>query len=664
MIHSKRKGLHNALTSFKKQSHKMKRFTDADSQILYKLVEDITGTSQKGHYKKEIIQSSIQMRMSELKIKDFTLYLKKIKTDAEEYKLFVNLITIHTTSWFREKPHYDDLEKRILELYNQNIKKIKLLSLACSTGQEAYSSALILESFRQKKSDFDYEILGVDLDQVSLQFAQRCVYRKDELDSIPQKYRSLVLMGFQKNEGFFTLDSEIRKRVKFAAHNLKDCVNHLDNSSFDFIFLRNVLIYFDVQEAFKIIENCAALLNNHGLLFLGHSEFPTVLPDTLSRYSSSSLKKKIEVKQNKTLKVNKVTISHSQSNLNKRKLLIIDDFSVIRSAIKSALSDSQFIIDEAASAEKASDLLKDKQYDLITLDINMPGESGTEWLRRQRANGLKTPIVIISSTEAKEAELVFGALSEGAQDYISKEILYKNKLEFIATINALIYSDQNRLASKSIQRNSSHVVNINPEMKFGPEVIVIGSSTGGPDALWNLLKNLKGDFAPIVIVQHISHQFSEHFATTLKRVSGLEVRGDVDGEYLKRNHIYVARGDYHLTIKSADRGLYISHDNTAMTNGFRPSVDVLFNSVAQLTEPAQAIILTGMGADGAWGMKQIYKRPYTQTIAQSEESCIVYGMPKEAIEMGGVHFVGDILDIRKQIENLAKLPRLKKKKAS
>ena len=357
-------------------------------------------------------------------------------------------------------------------------------------------------------------------------------------------------------------------------------------------------------------------------------------------------------------------VSHAKPNTNKRKLLVIDDFSVIRAAIKSALSDGNFAIDEASSAEQATELLKDKQYDLITLDINMPGETGTDWLKRQRAQGLKTPIVIISSTESKEAEQVFGALSEGAQDYISKEVLYKNRSEFVATINALIYSDQNRSISKQNRSNTSLARTSQPEMKYSPEVIVIGSSTGGPDALWNLLKNLKGDFAPIVIVQHISHQFSEHFATTLKRVSGLEVRGNVDGEYLKRNHIYVARGDYHLVVKSSDRGLYIVHDQSAVTNGFRPSVDILFNSVAQIVEPVQAIILTGMGADGAWGMKQIHRRANSHTIAQSEESCIVFGMPKEAIEMGGVHFVGDILDIRKQIENASQLPRIDKKKAS
>lgn len=642
----------------------MRKFSDSDSHILYKLVEDITGTSQKGHYKKEIIQNSVIMRMNEIKIKDFSLYLKKIKSDSDEYNVFVNLITIHTTSWFREMPHYDDLEKRLEVLYKSGTKKVRLLSLACSTGQEVYSAALVLEKFRQKSKDFDYEILGTDLDQVSLKHAQRCVYKKDEMVGIPKAYHSLVLVGFQKNEGYFTLDSEIRKRVKFESHNLKEAYQNLQQNSFDFVFLRNVLIYFDVKDALLIVENCKNLLNSNGLLFLGHSEFPSIIPDCFARYSSSSLKKKDTSKKSLATVATKTVVSHTKVNTNKRKLLVIDDFSVIRAAIKSALSDGNFSIDEASSAEQASELLKNKQYDLITLDINMPGETGTDWLRRQRTNGLKTPIVIISSTESKEAEQVFGALSEGAQDYISKEVLYKNRSEFVATINALIYSDQNRSMSKQSRPSMSLSRTVEPEMKYSPEVIVIGSSTGGPDALWNLLKDIKGNVAPIVIVQHISHQFSEHFATTLKRVSGLEVRGNIDGEYLKRNHIYVARGDYHLVIKSSDRGLYLVHDQSAVTNGFRPSVDILFNSVAQLNEPVQAIILTGMGADGAWGMKQIHRQAHSHTIAQSEESCIVFGMPKEAIEMGGVHFVGDILDIRKQIENAAQLPRLDKKKAS
>jgi len=630
------------------------KLNNTELNILYKLVEDITGTSQEGSKKKEIIQNSIVLRMNTLKIIDFFQYLKILKTNQNEYDYFVHLITIHTTSWFRELPHYVEMEKRIIDLFQKGQRHFRVLSLACSTGQEVYSSGLMMELLCKKYPQMSYEIIGSDIDSVSLEIASKCIYKNDDLSQIPKKYHQFILLGFDKNNGFFTLENNLRNKISFKKINLKELHLNLQNQKFDFIFLRNVLIYFDFTDALKLLSNSAQLLSDQGLLMLGHSEFPNEIPVELIRHNSSCLRKNLKINSKMNMQPNqnqnnsKLSLSETGAPT-RRRLLLIEDFKVIRASIISALTDCNFIIDEASSAEEASVMLEQRSYDLITLDINLPGESGTQWLRRQRAHGLKTPIVIISSTEAKEAALVFGALSDGAQDYISKEVLYKNRGEFVTMINTLIYSDKKERKSLPII-NKNKIVMQSEMNKIIPEVIVIGASTGGPDALWKLLKNLGSNTPPIIIVQHISVQFAEHFAVTLKRVAGVEVSGHIDGEILKRNHIYVARGDYHLTVKSSEKGLYICHDQSAIVNGFRPSVDVLFDSIAQLKEPAMAILLTGMGADGALGMKRIHTRPNTYTIAQTEESCIVFGMPKEAIEMGAVNFVGDLTEIRKQIE--------------
>jgi chemotaxis methyl-accepting protein methylase/CheY-like chemotaxis protein len=461
----------------------MFKMTDSDLIILYKLVEEITGTSQQGQKKKEIIQNSLTSRLETLKINDFSQYLKKIKHESQEYAIFVNLITIHTTSWFREMPHFNDLENRVESLYKGGQKHFRIISLACSTGQEVYSTALLMQSLSERLPQLSFEIVGTDIDPLSIAIGQRCIYKNEELSQIPKKFQSQILMGFNKNQGFFTLEASLRKKVSFRNLNLKDGFDHLFGEKFDFIFLRNVLIYFDLHEALKIVSHCAEILTDQGLLLLGHSEFPVDIPSQLTRFSPSCLKKNLKfTSSQKISKISEIKKTNTASSIpdnrssGKRRLLLIDDFTVIRASIKSALADCNFLIDEAASAEKASEMLEHNTYDLITLDINLPGENGTQWLRRQRASGLKTPIVIISSTEAKEAALVFGALSDGAQDYISKEVLYKNRSELVATVNALIYSDKSKTQHQSVVRTGKKQ-NYLTGAKVSPDVIVIGSSS-------------------------------------------------------------------------------------------------------------------------------------------------------------------------------------------
>jgi two-component system chemotaxis response regulator CheB len=186
--------------------------------------------------------------------------------------------------------------------------------------------------------------------------------------------------------------------------------------------------------------------------------------------------------------------------------------------------------------------------------------------------------------------------------------------------------------------------------KFSPEVIVIGASTGGPDALCKLLGNFPQLCPPVVVVQHISYEFAEAFAERLSHVSGLPL-GQIGTDHkLERGHLYLAKGDYHLEFfESTKSGLCLRENNDGLVNGHRPSVDTLFTSLAKAHVQAMSVLLTGMGQDGANGMLELSMRGQTYNLAQDEESSVVFGMPKKAIDNGSVSFVGNIFELRNEI---------------
>ncbi|MEZ4873328.1 MAG: LbtU family siderophore porin [Bdellovibrionales bacterium] len=224
----------------------------SDEELIYSLAEVLTNTCQSGPKRRSVIVSNVEKRMLETGIADLAKYLNFAVTSSTEMDHLMSSLTIHTTSWFREMPHFDSFEKYMVEK-KKMLRPFRLLCAACSTGEEPYSFALVLEKYRKNNPHFEYEVIANDIDSVSVNHAQRAIYPVKDLKSIPERYRDSVLVGSGKTESLMTLDPEIRKRVKFQSHDLRKILI-APGKKFDFVVCRNVLIYFDEEQIKHVIK--------------------------------------------------------------------------------------------------------------------------------------------------------------------------------------------------------------------------------------------------------------------------------------------------------------------------------------------------------------------------------------------------------------------------
>jgi two-component system chemotaxis response regulator CheB len=276
---------------------------------------------------------------------------------------------------------------------------------------------------------------------------------------------------------------------------------------------------------------------------------------------------------------------------------------------------------------------------VITLDLEMPGMGGIQMLREiMRRHRL--PVIVVSSHSTDGASVTFKALGLGAFDFVTKPRdvsmhMAESAAELIAKIKAAA-------ECKVVRPGSVLGVPARPEKissgKNAPpptKLVAIGISTGGPQALEFLLAQLPPDFpGTIVIVQHMPEGFTDMFARRLDEISSLRVKEAQSGDALQAGRVLVCPGSRHIKVKRMTRGDIVVLNDEVRVNGHRPSVDVLFHSVAEEFGPqAVAALMTGMGDDGAEGLGAV-KKAGGLTIAQSEESCVVFGMPKAAIERG------------------------------
>ena len=506
---------------------------------------------------------------------------------------------------------------------------------ACSTGEEVYSFALLMEYIRTKHPKFEYKILGCDIDPVSVEKGKKAVYREDAVTSIPQKFQSMLLMGSGKTSGLFTFDKEIRKRCDFGVANLRD--KQLGVSSYDIVTCRNALIYFEPNIMNGIVSNLVRLMKPNGLFIVGTSDF-------------------IEPEKHKLKDLGKsVYVMEGQSGLSGHssapKVLIVDDSLTIRNSMSKLLIKEGFRVDTAGSAQEATEYLRKEKPSLITLDLHMPGMDGQTWLTQQRANGLTTPVIIISGASPSEAKSVLNALGNGAQDYFEKEALMNNPIKIVEGLKAIIETYQSKKDKKprlAQPTSGQSKLKISPKR---PSVVVMGASTGGTEALVRVLEKMPLNSPPIVIVQHINHNYAKPFHERLCRLSGLQMAEAVNGCLLKDGHIYMSHSDIHIELIARNDEIRIKTSNMGPINGVRPAVDCLFRSATFLGNKVCAVLLTGMGKDGAAGMLELRKKGAV-TIAQDEESCVVYGMPKAAVEMGAVMVVGNLGDIRVELRSI------------
>lgn len=324
------------------------------------------------------------------------------------------------------------------------------------------------------------------------------------------------------------------------------------------------------------------------------------------------------------------------------KVLIVDDSSVIRSIIKEALSHSHHIkvVGEAEDPLVARELIKKLNPDVLTLDVEMPKMDGITFLiNLMRLRPM--PVIMLSTLTTKGADITLQALEIGAVDFIAKptvQELIATKASFkevlIEKITQAVSIDQKNFKLSGTLAKSKAVKasgNILPFLgvKRANHLIAIGASTGGTEAIKKLLVTLPSNAPAIVITQHIPKTFSLRFAQRLNEICQVEVHEATHGQKIKEGHVYIAPGDKHLEVVDKNGVLFCTLNDGAEVNRHKPAVDVLFDSVRGNSDNVQAILLTGMGQDGAQGMLRL-KELGARTIIQDKNSSLIWGMPGRA----------------------------------
>jgi two-component system chemotaxis response regulator CheB len=322
------------------------------------------------------------------------------------------------------------------------------------------------------------------------------------------------------------------------------------------------------------------------------------------------------------------------------KVIVVDDSALVRKLLTAVLSgDPQLqVVDTAADPYEAREKIKQHNPDVITLDVEMPKMDGITFLRNlMRLRPM--PVVMVSSLTEEGADVTMTALMIGAVDFVPKP-----KLGIAEGLTAMAEELRAKVKMAAHARVRYREVSKPPgpaskpprvvEYKTTDRVIAIGASTGGTEAVAEVLARLPPDVPAVMIAQHIPEVFSTRFAKRLHDNSAMSVTEAKDGDAVLLGHAYVAPGDYHLRIARSGAKFYCKVTRDEQVNRHRPSVDVLFESVATAVgKSALGVILTGMGSDGAEGLLQM-RNAGASTIAQDRETSVVWGMPGEAVKRG------------------------------
>ena len=335
-----------------------------------------------------------------------------------------------------------------------------------------------------------------------------------------------------------------------------------------------------------------------------------------------------------------------QAPQRKIKVLIVDDSAIVRKILSEAVSaePDMEVVGTAPDPYVARDKIMALQPDVLTLDIEMPRMDGLTFLKRLMHHH-PIPTIIISSLGQASCTAALEALRCGAVDVLAKPAGPYSVGDLRQVLAAKIRGAAGarpRLATAPAAEKPTPT----RRTSFHPgTVIAVGASTGGTVAIQDILLRLPSDIAGMVITQHIPAGFSRAFADRLNTICAMEVREAVSGDLLRQGLALVAPGDYHMLLRRSAAGYVVELQQGPPVCYQRPSVDVMFASVAQAAGAhAVGLLLTGMGNDGAKGMLAL-KRAGAPTIAQDEASCVVYGMPREAVRLEAVSKVASLADI-------------------
>lgn len=352
------------------------------------------------------------------------------------------------------------------------------------------------------------------------------------------------------------------------------------------------------------------------------------------------------------------------------RVLIVDDSAVVRRLLTDALAGEPDIevVGTASDPFVARDKILELRPDVLTLDIEMPRMNGLTFLKRVM-HYQPMPVIIISSLGQAGCAATIEALSLGAVDVLGKPHGPYSVGELSAQLAGKVRLAARSRVSRQITGRTQAVANTaktQENRRRGLEqhsvcrhVVAIGSSTGGTLAIESLLTGLSADCPPIVISQHIPAGFSRAFAQRLNKIFPMQVKEAEEGDIVSEGKVLIAPGNFHMLLQKRNDAYCVAIKDGPLVCYQRPSVDVLFGSVAQVAgADAVAIILTGMGSDGAQGMKRI-RDAGGWTIAQDEVSCVVYGMPREAVRANAVEESVGLTGIPAALDRALRRPQRK-----
>lgn len=329
------------------------------------------------------------------------------------------------------------------------------------------------------------------------------------------------------------------------------------------------------------------------------------------------------------------------------KVLIVDDSAVVRQTIQKILdADPDLsVIGTAPDPFVAAERIKKEMPDVITLDVEMPRMDGITFLRRLMEQR-PTPVVMCSSLVSDRSETLAQAIDAGAVDIVLKpelgvkEFFEEGCMRLRDTVKAAAQAKLGALRPRIVPAKLSADAVLPPASgamaRTTEKIVAIGASTGGTEALRVVLQGLPPDCPPVVVVQHMPESFTAAFARRLDGLCGVTVREARNGDRMLRGHVLIAPGNRHTLLTRSGASYGVEVREGPLVSRHRPSVDVLFRSVSQMAgKNAIGVIMTGMGDDGAKGLAEM-RQAGARTIGQNEASCVVYGMPKEAMKAGGV----------------------------
>ncbi len=341
----------------------------------------------------------------------------------------------------------------------------------------------------------------------------------------------------------------------------------------------------------------------------------------------------------------------------KTKVLVIDDSALIRSLLTEMINQQKDleVVGAAPDPLIAREMIKQLNPDVLTLDVEMPKMDGLDFLEKlMRLRPM--PVLMVSTLTERGSEITLRALELGATDFVTKP---KTAITEGMREYSSIIAEKIRTAAKAkiacLQRSAKPAAQsetlgmLKNPLISSEKLIIIGASTGGTEAIKSFLLQMPSDCPGILITQHMPAGFTKSFANRLDSLCKISVKEAVDGERVLPGHAYIAPGDKHLLLARSGANYITKLSDAEPVNRHKPSVDVLFDSAAaNAGKNAIGVILTGMGKDGAAGMARM-KQAGSFNYAQNEESCVVYGMPREAVAHGGVDEIAHLTELPKLV---------------